>query len=84
MRVELEILRYASPSLFVRKVRAEGGEDAIPFLVGHLLAGVASPRDLRDLVACDTAEAINHPSLVPPANPDWTTSPAACPGWRAP
>jgi hypothetical protein len=65
VRIELEVLWRASLSLFVRKVWAEGGKHASPLLLGHLLAGVAAPRNLRDLVASDTAEAIDHPRRVP-------------------
>src|SRR4249920_3612456 len=53
VRVELEILGRASLPLFIRDVWAEGGKDASPLLLGHLIATVAAPRDLSDFVACD-------------------------------
>ena len=69
-RVQLKILRWVCLSLFVRQVRAEGGEDAGPFLIGHRLAGIAAPGDLRDLVARDAANPSTIRDLSHRANPD--------------
>jgi hypothetical protein len=65
VRVDLEVLGGAGVSLLVWEVRAEGGEDAGPFLVGHLFAGVAAVGDLRDVVVRDAAEAFDQPLVVP-------------------
>jgi hypothetical protein len=52
-----------------RGLRAEGDEHAGPLLVGYFLAGVATPGDLCDLIACDAAEALDHARRVPPGEP---------------
>ena len=65
-RVELEVLRRVSPRSSSGTCGPNAAKDASPLLVGHLLAGVAAPRDLRDLVARDAAEPLDHPRHVPP------------------
>ena len=71
-------------ALLIGEVGAEGGEDASPLLVAHFLATVAALGDLGDLVAPDPAKPLDMAAWSHRANPDWTTSPAACPGCRAP
>jgi hypothetical protein len=61
VRVEREILGRVSLALFVREVRPEGGKDAGLLLVGQIFAGLAAPRDLCGVIACDAAETLNHP-----------------------